>query len=488
MIRCLIILTAAILAFGCASPPQRQYPNVQVEAPDTWTAVETADTFSSVVDTTRWWIAFDDPALDGLVEEALANNYNLKSAVARVDAAAAIARIAGADLWPQANLGFNASRAQQNLIGLPIPGSDGVITTRTSSFGVSLDVGWEIDLWGRVRSGQSAALADFEASWADLAGLRLSIAAQTVKAWFALIEARLQLELAETTVATFKLSADQVRNRYEQGVRSSLDLRLALANYYGAEALLETRKEQLDRTTRQMEILLGRYPAGALATEDDLPVITATVPDGLPSEVLIRRPDLLAAERRFTAAEKRVSQARRAFFPRISLTGSGGTLAGELESIVKGDFSVWRIAANVTQPIFQGGRLRANLAQSHAVSDQILAEYALALLTAFGEVESSLTAEEILTRRVAVTKEAAEQSEAARVLAEREYNAGLADYITVLETQRRELNSRSELLTVRRQRLDARVNLHLALGGGFDLNKEWKQFLETQNESEETGE
>jgi outer membrane protein TolC len=122
------------------------------------------------------------------------------------------------------------------------------------------------------------------------------------------------------------------------------------------------------------------------------------------------------------------------------------------------------------------------------VSDQVLAEYALALLGAFGEVESSLVAEKLLTRRVDVTGEAARQSEAARELAEREYNAGLIDYITVLETQRRELNARSELLTVRRERLDARVNLYLALGGGFDLNEEWKEFLHTINESEETGE
>jgi NodT family efflux transporter outer membrane factor (OMF) lipoprotein len=481
-------MIAALFAMGCASPPKHQPPNIEVEVPETWRAAENVDTLAAFADSTRWWLSFDEPALDGLVEEALANNFNLKSAVARVDAAAALARIAGANLWPQANLGFNGSRAKQNLIGIPIPGAPDVISTRTNSFGVSLDVGWEIDLWGRVRSGQSAALADLEASWADLAGLRLSIAAQTVKAYFAMVEARLQLELAETTVRTFRLSTDQVRRRYEEGVRSSLDLRLALANFHAAEALLETRRQQLDRATRQLEILLGRYPAGAIMTTSDLPAVEGDVPEGIPSEVLIRRPDLLAAERRYAAAEKRVSEARRAFFPSISLTGSGGTLTAALEDIASGDFSVWRIAASVTQPIFQGGRLRANLAQSHAVSDQVLAEYALALLGAFGEVESSLVAEKLLTRRVDVTGEAARQSEAARELAEREYNAGLIDYITVLETQRRELNARSELLTVRRERLDARVNLYLALGGGFDLNEEWKEFLHTINESEETGE
>ncbi len=490
MIRRALITTLLLLAVGCASPPKRNPPDVRVDMPGTWTAPEAADSAEAKTDSTQWWTAFGDEGLDSLVNEALSQNYNVISAAARVDAAAALARIAGADAWPQLNAGFDAGRRKQNLIGIPIPGSPGVISTRSTSYGVSLNAAWEVDLWGRIRAGHSAALSDLEANWADLAALRLSIAGQTVKAWFTLIEARLQVELAEQTVSTYRLSADQVRRRYEKGVRSSLDLRLALSNLYAADALLEFRREQLDRATRQLEILLGRYPAAALSTEGDLPTVADAVPSGLPSEILIRRPDLLAAERRFAAAEKRVSQARRAFFPRITLTGSGGVLTQALGDLVSGDFGVWSIAAGVTQPIFQGGRLLANLSQSEAVSDQALAAYALTLLNAFGEVESALVAEGLLTRRVASTADAAEQSEAARVLAERQYSAGIVDYITVLETQRRELNAQSELLSVRRQRLDVRVNLHLALGGGFNLTEEWKDFLNTQmtEETEDTGE
>jgi NodT family efflux transporter outer membrane factor (OMF) lipoprotein len=276
-----------------------------------------------------------------------------------------------------------------------------------------------------------------------------------------------------------------VRKRYQQGVRSSLDVRLALANLAAAEALLELRHEQQDRAKRQLEILLGRYPAAAIEAPADLPDIPADVPGGLPSELLIRRPDLVAAERRYAASQAKISEARRAFFPRITLTGTMGTLSTQVEDLVKGDFSVWSIAAGLTQPIFQGGRLRANLSQSHAVADQALAGYALSLLRAFGEVESAIVSEYRLTRRVEYTQEAADQSVAAQTLAERQYAAGLVDYITVLETQRRALNSASELITVKRERLDARINLHVALGGGFELEEQWTEFLVAKSEESE---
>jgi multidrug efflux system outer membrane protein len=480
---CLICIcaTAIALCAGCASPPKRQAPDLDLVVPSSWTAPE--DGVSEWPSDPSWWTSFDDERLDELIREAIENNYSLKAAVARVDAAEASARLAGAQGLPNLSAGMNASRRKQNLIGIPIPGAGDIISTRTTSYGVSLDLSWELDLWGRVRSAKSAALADLEASAADLAGLRLSVAAQTAKACFALVESRQQVDLASETVESYRLSAEQVRDRYKQGVRTSLDLRLAMSSLYAAEALLENRIEGYDRTKRQFEILLGRYPAAAIEGFSELPEVAGAVPQGLPSELLIRRPDLYAAERRYAAAEKRVSEARRAFFPSINLTGSAGTLTQQLEDLVSGDFNVWSIATGVTQPLFQGGRLRANLALSHALADQALANYAQALLTGFAEVESALFAEQSLARREDKLARSAEQSEAARVLAERQYNSGIVDYITVLETQRRALNSQSELISVRRQRLDARVNLHLALGGGFELTDNWTQFLEKPGDS-----
>jgi NodT family efflux transporter outer membrane factor (OMF) lipoprotein len=477
------IMCALSGLYGCASAPERKTPDIAVTVPSQWMAGDPA-TASAIPSDTEWWHDFDDGRLDALVQEALEQNYNVKAAIARVDQAAAAARIAGAELLPTVSAGFQASRRRQNMFGIPIPGTGGVITTRITSYGVSLDTNWELDLWGRIRKGQSAAAAEVEAGWADLASLRLSIASQTVKAWFALIEAKQQVELAEQTVESYRTSSDYVRARYEEGVRSSLDVRLALTNLAGAEALLELRRTILDQTTRQLEILLGRYPAAKLTADTILPDVPRSVPGGLPSDLLIRRPDLLAAERRFAAAEARVSEARRAFFPRLTLTASGGTSTQQLADLTNGDFSVWSIAAGLVQPIFQGGRLIANLSLSNAVSDQALVQYANAILTAFGEVESALFAERALARRESFLEEAARQAEAARLLAERQYNTGLVDYITVLETQRRALTSRSEYISIKRERLDARVNLHLALGGGFELGEEWNRFLHSKRETQ----
>jgi multidrug efflux system outer membrane protein len=473
-------LAAVVAIASCASAPEYRPPPVEIVAPGMWTAGE-LDTAAASTGNTEWWNDFGVSRLDSLVEEALTNNYDLVTAAARVDQAAAIARITGADKWPQISAGFSGGRRKNILLGIPIPG---VKSVYSNSFGVSLDAQWEIDLWGRIRNAESAALAGVEASWADLAGFRLSIAAQTAKAWFALTEARQQAELAEQTVKSFKTSADYVRKRYQQGVRTSLDLRLALSQLAAAEALLEFRQQQLDRTKRQLEILLGRYPGAAITAQADLPPMPNALPGGLPSELLIRRPDLVAAERRYAGTQAKISEARRAFFPRISLTASGGTLSEQVGDLVSGDFSVWSVAAGLTQPIFQGGRLRANLAQSHAVADQALASYAQSLLNAFGDVELAIVAEQRLAKRVAYTQEAADQSVAAQTLAERQYAAGLADYITVLETQRRALNSVSELFTVKRERLEARINLYVALGGGFDLETEWTQFLVAKSEED----
>jgi NodT family efflux transporter outer membrane factor (OMF) lipoprotein len=484
-----VSLIAAVLLAGCASAPEYQPPPVEIEAPGMWTA-GTLDTTAALLERTNWWTDFADARLDALVGEALAQNFDLVAAAGRVDQAAALAKITGADKWPQLSASANAARRKNIIVGIPIPGDKAIYN---NSFGVSLDMMWEIDLWGRINKAQTAALAEVEASWADLTALRLSIAGQTAKAWFALTEARQQVELAEQTVASFRRSADYVRARYQQGVRTALDLRLALSQLAAAEALLELREQQLDRSKRQLEILLGRYPAAAIEGNPEFPGMPDVIPGGLPSELLIRRPDLVAAERRYAASQAKISEARRAFFPRITLTGAAGTLSEQVEDLVSGDFSVWSIAAGLTQPIFQGGRLRANLSQSHAVADQALAGYALSLLNAFAEVELAIVAENRLARRLEYQQEAADQSVAAQRLAERQYAAGLVDYITVLESQRRALNSLSDLITVKRERLDVRVNLHLALGGGFDLENEWTQFLIAKSEEdtqalEDTGE
>jgi len=461
-----VAIVLGLTVAACVSAPARREPDLGVPVPERWDSDLDVEAGSIEGD---WWTAFADPELDAIVVEALEHNYDIQAAAARVDAAAAIARISGADLYPTVDLQAAAGRQKQNFIGLPIPGDD-VPSSTFTSYGVSVATTWEIDLWGRIRSGAEASVADLEATRALLAGARLSVAGQAAKAWFAVGEARRQVDLSENTVKAFRQTAERVRARYERGLRPSLDYRLALANHAGAEANLEARRDRLQIATRQLEILLGRYPADAIAGSDDLPPPPGEVPAGLPATLVSRRPDLVVSERRLAAADSRIAEAKASRYPRLALTASGGTATQELSDLVDGNFSVWSLAANLLQPIFQGGRLRANVDFTKANAQEATALYVRDVLRAFGEVESILASEEILTREERALVTASEQSVAAQRLAEDRYNQGLEEIVIVLDAQRRALVAESSLLAVRRLRLENRVDLYLALGGGFDAS------------------
>jgi NodT family efflux transporter outer membrane factor (OMF) lipoprotein len=243
---------------------------------------------------------------------------------------------------------------------------------------------------------------------------------------------------------------------------------LTLSNLHAAEALLAQRQEQYGRALRHLELLLGRYPAGAFRPPDVLPSLPGDVPAGLPADLLARRPDLQAAERRLAAADARLASDRKALYPNLSLTGSTGIATNALRKLLDGDFSVWSLAGSLTQPIFQGGRLRARVDAANAQTREALELYASQALTAFSEVEIALDAQGHLRERADRLTEAAAQAAAARGLAEQRYASGLETILGVLEAQRRHLESESQLLTVRRLQLDTRVDLHLALGGDFE--------------------
>lgn len=452
---------AALLVAGCVSTPERSTPQT-VPLPETWTAGADRGEIDD-----HWWTSFEDPGLESLIGRALEYNRDLRATAARLEQAAARARIAGADLRPSLSAGLDASRRRQVFVGFPIPG-DEVPSTTSTSLGLSLSASWEVDLWGRLRAGARAALADFEAAHADYAAARLSLAALTAKAWFGVVEARQQLELAEASAESFRRSAEQVRSRYESGVRPPVDLRLALTRLAEAEALVELRRGRLDAETRGLEVLVGDYPAGAIRSERELPPPPGPLRAGLPADLVARRPDLIAAERRLAAADQRLLEARRSLYPRLSLTASGGTVSDDLRDLLDGDFRVWTLVGNLVAPLFQGGRLRANVDLSAAGRDLALATYAQSVLDAFAEVETALAAEQTLAARESALAEAARQSGAAEALALDRYRSGLDDYIAVLQAQASTLSARSQWLAVRRARLENRIDLHVALGGGFE--------------------
>ena len=461
-LRCLLL---TVLLLSCSTGPPIKHPRLEVEPPAQWTAGRVGGEPAKI----PRWASFADSTAAELVAEALSRNYDLKAAAARLQAAAAQARIAGAELFPQVGAGADGSRRKQNFVGFPIPGlGDEVLATTTNNYGVSLNLSWEVDLWGRLRAGKTAAAAEFRAAEADFRGAQLSLAAQTARTYLSAVEAGRQVELAQSTVDNYRLSSERIRERYDRGLRPSLDLRLTLSNLAVAEALLHQRRRQLDAMRRQLELLLGRYPAATVELSRELPPAPPRIPVGLPADLVGRRPDLAAAERRLAASASRLAASRAALYPRIGLTASGGRSSDELNDLLDGDFSVWNLVGNLTLPLFQGGRLRAAVDLAKAGSEQALAIYASSALKAYAEVESTLAAEGFLVQQEQALQEAARQARAARGLAQDRYDTGLTDLITVLESQRRAFEAESQLLAVRRQRLEARIDLHLALGGGFE--------------------
>jgi multidrug efflux system outer membrane protein len=455
-----------LLLTACAASPEYTAPEFGFEVPEDWRA--SVPGAQSVAPTLRWWETLGDPRIPELVTRVLAHNPDLRVAAERVLGADAQARIVGADRHPQVDAGFDAQRQRQNFIGLPVPGGTDVLTTRSTSLGLSLAVTWELDVWGRLRAASSAASADREAVEADLQAASLSLIGQALKAWFAVNEAHRQVELAQATVASFSVTSEQARARYERGLRPPLDLRLALTEVARAEALLEVRRATLDRVVRQLEVTLGAYPGGTLEPSGELPPPGRDIPAGLPAELVTRRPDLAAAGRRLAAAGARLETAKASLYPRFSLTASGGTRSDELADLTEGNFSVWRIGGNLLQPIFQGGRLVAGVDLAKSRQREALELYVSLALSAYREVETALAAEEYLAREETALVTAVEQSVAARELADSRYASGLEDFVTVLSAQRTAFTTESQLLAVRRRRLENRVDLHLALGGGYE--------------------
>ena len=451
---------------GCAalSPESRMG---DVGAPGAWAATKEA---KAGIDR-RWVGKIGGSELRGLVDTAISNNQDLKAAAARVDRAGAEAKIAGAGRLPSLGLGFDGNRSKQNFIGFPFGGGGGVPTNISQQFGVNLNAAWEVDVWGRAKAGQEAAIADAQARAYEYEAARVSLAGQVTKAWLALGEANEQVELAEEAVQAAGVLADAVRERFERAIAdgggTASQVRLTESERQTRNAALAQRKQERERVLRQLEILMGKYPSGSLAARARLPAFPGGTPAGLPSELLLRRPDVLAAERSLASSGRRVKQRKLARFPSLSLTGSAGTTTNSISDVLGSDFGVWSIGGSLTQPIFQGGAITGEIEKAKATEREETAMLQKVVLDAFGEVEQALVAETYLAERERAGKAAAGLAKEAAERAGEEYSAGTGDVLTLIDATQRMIDTASRHVAVRRLRLDNRVDLHLALGGDF---------------------
>lgn len=409
-------------------------------------------------------LSFGNPALAALIREALCHNRDLRAVSTRILIARARARSVGAAQFPEIGFGTNAQRSRQNF-GLALPGGISAGSETFSRFDITLDTSWELDLWGRLSSRTRAAVADYQATCADVRAARLSIAGQVAKAWLTLTETRLQIALAEQTVVSFRKTHGVASARAEEGDSTRVDEHLADANLAGAEALLSRRRAEAAAASRTLETLVGRIPRGTLQGGNDLPDAPGPLDPGAPATLIRRRPDLVAAERRLAASLSGVRAARADLYPRISLTGSAGTASADLSDLLSGDFLVWSLAAGLLQPIFDGGRLRAAVTMANGEHKEAVETFAARVLDALREVETALAVEATLRHRITFVDRARRSLDAADSMAMTRYEGGVEPYLTVLESQQRLLEARVALISARREVLDTRIDLILALGG-----------------------
>jgi NodT family efflux transporter outer membrane factor (OMF) lipoprotein len=454
LVRWVTAASVAAMASGCVlqSPPSAEQLRTEAlphtAVPEGWKG---GGSPGPVVD--QWLATFGDPVLTTLVAEAIEHNYDLRVAAARAAQAAGYVRVAGASLLP--SVGALAHGGGKG-------GGDG-----SGVAGVWVSASLELDVWGRVRYGRAAAEAQSAAAEADLAYARQSLAALVSKSWFVAIEAGLQRTLAQELLNSsedlLRLAQDRLRigSGNEQAVA---DARVGVGGYRDTLRQLDLAREQ---SLRALELILGRYPAAEIAVADRLAAMPPPVPVGLPSQLLERRPDVIAAERRVAAAFNRVGEAKAAQLPRISLTAGGSSISSDLFVLQDHSNPVWSLGGNLVAPLYQGGALRAQVEIRTAEQQQAVAEYARAGQRAFGEVEGALSAERALRDRDQILEANVRDNERSLELAQVQFRVGAIDLRSVQQRQLALNAVRTSRLRVQGELLAQRVNLYLALGGGF---------------------
>ena len=463
-----ITICVVLLLNGCGSlmmmKPERQ-AGKDLEPPEKWKSIGTEHQGAVSL---GWLQAFEDPDMERLVAEAIEYNRDLKVAAARLRAAKEGTVLGRAARLPSISVSGVGSRT-----GSRVRDETGLLQPwrAVKDYGLSLNLSWEIDLWGRLRNLEQAAVEDYATALADFRGARLSLAANTAKAWYNLIAAGQQVELAGQTRDSFRRNFRITERNYKAGdpAASPLDVQFGRNNVASAERGLISRRFARDEAKRSLELLLGRYPAALISEREELPKLRRDVPAGLPSELLMRRPDLVATAAALRASAERADVALKDFLPSIRLSAARSNGSDELYDVIAHPMSiVWNVAASIAQPVFQGGALTADVRRTLALNKAAIEAFAGVALQAFEEVESAMAREQSLAEQETFLETEVAQADLAETQASRDYAEGIVGILEILEAQRRAFNARNAMIALRNERLQNRIDLHLALGGDFE--------------------
>lgn len=394
---------------------------------------------------------FSDEQLGATVNRALAHNPDLQATRARME-----------------EVGFNLRKAEGAQLptvgGIASAGRDQIAgSSRRSTVSAGLDASWEVDIWGRIRSGVSAAAADRASAAADYEAARQSLVAQTMQAWFEMVGAEHGRQLGARRVTSLESTLELVQRRFELGQASLADTDLSLTDLENARADLEASTDRRDQAARQIRVLTGDYPDAQIRSAS-WPSLRRTVPSGVPSDLLRQRPDIAAAYQNILAADSRVDVAHADLFPSFVLTTSGGRQSSTLADLARAGFDYWSLIGNLSAPIFEGGQRRAELGAAGKRAEQAFHNYQGIVLNALREVEDALGSELYLAREEKSRLAALEAAQRAYDRSLRDYEAGVTDFLSLLESQRSVFATEQQTIDLKTARLSNRVALAVALG------------------------
>jgi multidrug efflux system outer membrane protein len=453
-------IAALALLGGCMVGPDYKRPEVPTPSAfryEPQSVTQTADT--------EWWKQFGDPVLDGYIAEALEHNKNVQIAVANVEQAAGVLTTTRSPLFPQLNYQADGTRQRVNqLSGTSLAGFGGNPQT---TYQVLAGASWEIDLWGRIRRLTESARANLLATDEARRGVVLSLVASVASTYLQLLGLDEQLEIAQRTLDTYGQSVKlfELQNKY--GQVSKMNVEQARSQYETAAAQIPVIKQQIVQTENALAVLLGRNP-GPIARGKKLDaLLLPTVPAGLPSTLLERRPDLLQSEQTLVAANAQIGAAKAQYFPTISLTGALGSVSPELRNLFTGPAGVWSYGGSIIGPIFTGGAIAGQVAQAEGGQRAALASYELSIQNAFADVENALASNANLGEQLAAQGRLVTALSEYSRLARLQFNGGYTSYTTVLQAEQQLFPSELNLASIRAQLYGSLVNIYKALGGGW---------------------
>jgi multidrug efflux system outer membrane protein len=458
--RRLILITLGFLLSGCMIGPDYHRPAVEIPQSYRFEDKEVRDTAN-----TDWWKEFQDPTLDSLIDEALANNKNVKAAAANIEAAAGVLMQTRAPLFPQVSYNGSAERARASEMGASRLTS--IVANPQSNFQVFAGANWEIDLWGRIRRLSEAARANLLATEEARRGVILSLVASVAGSYIQLRGLDAQLEIARRTLETYGESVKLFELQFEHGQVSKMTVEQARSQYQTAAATIPQIEFQIAQTENALSILLGRNPGPIERGKSILELAAPAVPAGLPSQLLERRPDLAQAEQNLIAANAQIGAAKALYFPTISLTGAFGFQSSELSDLFRGPARAWSYAGSFAGPIFTAGAIAGQVKQAKALQEAALETYKNAILSAFGDVDNSLVSRQKLSDQLDAQGGLVSSLKEYTRLAWMQYNGGYTTYLTVLNAESQLFPAELNAAQTRASLLSAYVNIYKAMGGGW---------------------